>query len=897
MKNFWQKWLLGLLLSGALALLSGSVWAQAWQHIGASGFSAGTGSSMALDAADVPYVAYVDQDNGNKISVMKLSGSNWVPVGTTVSTGMALGPSLVLDSSGNPYVAYKDYDQSDKITVMRFDSGTSNWVTVGSAGFSAAIAYSPSLTINKATGTLYVAYVDTSTNRVSVWSNANNNSPWVSVGTAAGTSTSSPSLALNSAGTIYVAYIDGTTNQVVVMTGNALTAVATTGLTETAAYAPSLAMNGATPNVAYVDSSTNNVLVKTFGGASWSNSGTGLTGQSFYAPFLAMSGVTPYVAYADWNNGGKVTVMELDAGAWIPVGTQGFSEENANSPSLAISAAGVPYTSYSYLDSASFTQRVSVMGFTAPAGPTYSITLSQNAPYDFGSMNFGYPTAPLPLTVTVTSTGNQATGALSVSLTGAQAADFAISNDLVSGAGLASGAHETFDVAPKTGLAVGVHTATVTVSGANVVTQTFTVTFTVNAAPVVLTGVAVKTQPTLLSYTVGDALDLSGLVVTLSYSDASTHDLTFGVDDLAAAGVTMSPADGTILALADNGKPVTVSIGAFSATTSNLTVNAPAVVLSGVTVKTQPTLLSYTVGDALDLSGLVVTLSYSDASTHDLTFGVDDLAAAGVTFSPDNGTVLALADNGKPVTVSVGAFSATTANLTVSAPAVVLSGVAVKTQPTSLSYTVGDALDLSGLVVTLSYSDASTLDLTFGVDDLAAAGVTFSPDNGTVLALADNGKPVTVSVGVFTATTSNLTVNAPPPQPGSPVITTASLPDGAIGVPYRAALSSNDPAATWAITSGALPPGLTLDPSGVISGTPQAPAATAHFAVTATDIGGTSAAVSFDIIILISPPGGGLTQGIPALNSTMLMLLAVFTLLLGGIAVGGTEYARNRRKG
>src|SRR5260370_5414047 len=76
---------------------------------------------------------------------------------------------------------------------------------------------------------------------------------------------------------------------------------------------------------------------------------------------------------------------------------------------------------------------------------------------------------------------------------------------------------------------------------------------------------------------------------------------------------------------------------------------------------------------------------------------------------------------------------------------------------------------------------------------------------------------------------------------GQPVVTTTSLPDGDVNqnLQYSQTLSASDntPLATcctWAVTSGALPGGLTLDPSGVISGTPNT-SGTANFQVTATN--------------------------------------------------------------
>jgi len=113
--------------------------------------------------------------------------------------------------------------------------------------------------------------------------------------------------------------------------------------------------------------------------------------------------------------------------------------------------------------------------------PAYSISLSQTSTHTFPAATAGY-TAQTPLTVSVNNTGNQATGALAAALSGTNADSF-----MLTGASISSIAVEgetTFTVAPNTGLAAGLYTATVTVSGGNGITaQTFDVSFTVNAPP------------------------------------------------------------------------------------------------------------------------------------------------------------------------------------------------------------------------------------------------------------------------------------------------------------------------------------------------------------------------------------------------------------------------------
>jgi large repetitive protein len=74
-------------------------------------------------------------------------------------------------------------------------------------------------------------------------------------------------------------------------------------------------------------------------------------------------------------------------------------------------------------------------------------------------------------------------------------------------------------------------------------------------------------------------------------------------------------------------------------------------------------------------------------------------------------------------------------------------------------------------------------------------------------------------------------------KPAPLVITTTSLPAAAGGQPYSATLAATGGTTpyTWSLSSGSLPPGLTLNPStGVISGTPDV-AGTYTFTVAVTD--------------------------------------------------------------
>jgi len=296
-----------------------------------------------------------------------------------------------------------------------------------------------------------------------------------------------------------------------------------------------------------------------------------------------------------------------------------------------------------------------------------------------------------------------------------------------------------------------------------VTTQDSTDNLTVNPATAIVTTIAVKTQPTKLIYINGDSLDLSGLVVTLTYDNGSTPDVPF-----ASFGttITVNPTNKTPLTTAThNGSKITVSYGT-SGTITDQTAALTVKTVTNIAVKTQPTKLTYDDGDGLDLTGLVVTLTYSDASTEDVALA--NLAANHLTTTPPNGATLGTSNSGSPVVIGYSyagvTKQASTNNLTVNPATATVTDIAIKTQP-KLIYKQGDSLDLSSMVVTLTYSSGSPRDVAYS--DFVANHLTATPDDGTPLTIvAHNGKPVTVeySYGGITkqVSTNNLTVTEIP---------------------------------------------------------------------------------------------------------------------------------------
>ena len=115
---------------------------------------------------------------------------------------------------------------------------------------------------------------------------------------------------------------------------------------------------------------------------------------------------------------------------------------------------------------------------------------------------------------------------------------------------------------PEGGLQSGENTVTASYQYKGV---TYTCDVTINVTADALTKIEVTAQPKL-NYDSGEALDLTGMIVTATYASNKTKELT---------GYTTEPEAGDKLTIAaNNEKPVEVSYGGMTANTENLTVSA-----------------------------------------------------------------------------------------------------------------------------------------------------------------------------------------------------------------------------------------------------------------------------------------------------------------------------------
>jgi hypothetical protein len=125
------------------------------------------------------------------------------------------------------------------------------------------------------------------------------------------------------------------------------------------------------------------------------------------------------------------------------------------------------------------------------------------------------------------------------------------------------------------------------------------------------------------------------------------------------------------------------------------------------------------------------------------------------------------------------------------------------------------------------------------------------------------------SVGLSSTATLSITIADPPAL----TVTTGSLPTGASNLSYSYTLSASGGVApyNWKISSGTLPAGLSLSPSGVISGTPTA-TGTSSFTVMVTDSAG--------------PTPGTATKALSITVNQKLFSIATTSLPGGTVGIG-----------
>jgi len=304
--------------------------------------------------------------------------------------------------------------------------------------------------------------------------------------------------------------------------------------------------------------------------------------------------------------------------------------------------------------------------------------------------------------------------------------------------------------------------------------------------------VAVKTQPTKLTYQFGEKLDLTGtvLTLTLAYTDSTLNpnepiDITFSADGFKDSNddvwtVTSDPAhNGSALTIDDNdAKPIAFTAYTKSVNSNNLTVGpntgnltveftTPSdgtVIYNGADQK--PGVGKFTVKfDTVDLTGKF-TLSYKDSDGTDVT----DLIDAGIYTVTATGNVPEYSGTGSVnftitpkaitaamITLEAGPYTYTGSQLTPVISSVLDSGDPVGAYTSSYGANIDAGTDAGSVTVTMAAGENYSGSATTPFDIAKAAfpvvgGITVSGNSATYDGSAKSATITAVGDGTVTIT-------------------------------------------------------------------------------------------------------------------------------------------------
>lgn len=186
--------------------------------------------------------------------------------------------------------------------------------------------------------------------------------------------------------------------------------------------------------------------------------------------------------------------------------------------------------------------------------------------------------------------------------------------------------------------------------------------------------VSLLSLPSRTSYTVGDFVDTGGLQLRVIY--------TSGNMDTVTGGFSVTPSQFSYAGV----QSVQVVYEGYSFS-YDVTVQEAQEIIDGIGVLTLPTRTRYRVGDTLDTTGLSVR-AYTNLGFRDVNSGLSCLPTV---FSYEGEQFVTVSYGGKSCTFSVYVEPAL--------PPEQPESLVVETPPSRTSYTVGETLDLSGLVL------------------------------------------------------------------------------------------------------------------------------------------------------------------------------------------------------
>ncbi|QIH07518.1 MULTISPECIES: autotransporter domain-containing protein [unclassified Pseudomonas] len=385
------------------------------------------------------------------------------------------------------------------------------------------------------------------------------------------------------------------------------------------------------------------------------------------------------------------------------------------------------------------------------------------------------------------------------------------------------------------------------------------------AAPVITSPASGSTLP---SVAVGQSMSIpisstGGALPLDRWVECDANDPDYdGVTPCLPSGLILDPSPGSATTTL-HGAPTTAGSYTFSITLNDgLNQGGVATYTLLVTSGATPTLTSVSPNTGTTAGATAVTLS-----------GTNLTGATAVSFGGTAATGFSVS-NASTITATTPAHAAGAVNVMVTTP----SGTATLTNAYTYAVPAPTVGPVSATVAANSSSNPITLSLSGGAATSVAVSTAATHGTATATGTSITYTPApgysgsdtftytaTNASGTSSPATVSLTVSAP-----TLAITPTTVPNGTQGTAYSTTLTASGGTApyTYAITSGSLPAGLSLNTSnGSISGTPSASGNT-NLTVTATDANSATGSRAYTLTIDAQAPVSNAVSATVVANSS-----------------------------
>ena len=414
----------------------------------------------------------------------------------------------------------------------------------------------------------------------------------------------------------------------------------------------------------------------------------------------------------------------------------------------------------------------------------YGVSLNPTE-ISFSNATFGYGSQTAK-TVTITNTGNVATGSLGITLSETNFGSFNLSTTQTS---LSVGGTGTFTVTPKTGLAVGTYKATVTVSNSNVVAKTVNVSFTVS-----------KANGASVSAPISQKVTENSITVNAVTAPPNGQSVEYAINNS-----TTAPSSGWGTSLIFNGLKANTTYYVYARSAANNNYNAGAAARSAA-IKTLPAVIWPT---SITVSPTSPTLDVGATRQLTATVKPDNATDKSVKWSSSNNAVATVSASGLVTAVAPGSatITAETVNGLKATCVVTVNAIpptSITVSPTSATLDVGATRQLTATVLPSNATDKSVKwsSSNNAIATVSASGLVtaVAPGSATITAETVNGLKATCAVTVTVNKRPGAPVGAPTLQTvteNSITVNAVTAPSSGQSVEYAINTSTTAPSSGW----------------------------------------------------------------------------------------------------